>query len=224
MYEKQVERVIQACVAGAGSVAVRLSAESLFEAGGKLLLAEGAKLALRQAVAGTARGLFHAAVPAGLGELAHEGVRRLTTAAEALSGAASGAGSGATSGVALGAAEAASTSLASTGFVASRQLAMTASKQILKGAGKAAGVGLVVDGVFGGIQAASAYRKGEMTGRQAAVHVVREASTGAVATGFGVAVAAGLVAVTGGLGAPVVFAVGAGSSIGAKQLLRRLVG
>jgi hypothetical protein len=220
MYEKQVERVIQACVAGAGSVAVRLSAESLFEAGGKLLLAEGAKLALRQAVAGTARGLFHAAVPAGLGELAHEGVRRLTTAAEALSGAASGAGSG----VALGAAEAASTSLASTGFVASRQLAMTASKQILKGAGKAAGVGLVVDGVFGGIQAASAYRKGEMTGRQAAVHVVREASTGAVATGFGVAVAAGLVAVTGGLGAPVVFAVGAGSSIGAKQLLRRLVG
>jgi hypothetical protein len=220
MYEKQVERVIQACVAGAGSVAVRLSAESLFEAGGKLLLAEGAKLALRQAVAGTARGLFHAAVPAGLGELAHEGVRRLTTAAEALSGAASGAGSG----VALGAAETASTSLASTGFVASRQLAMTASKQILKGAGKAAGVGLVVDGVFGGIQAASAYRKGEMTGRQAAVHVVREASTGAVATGFGVAVAAGLVAVTGGLGAPVVFAVGAGSSIGAKQLLRRLVG
>jgi hypothetical protein len=220
MYEKQVERVIQACVAGAGSVAVRLSAESLFEAGGKLLLAEGAKLALRQAVAGTARGLFHAAVPAGLGELAHEGVRRLTTAAEVLSGAASGAGSG----VALGAAETASTSLASTGFVASRQLAMTASKQILKGAGKAAGVGLVVDGVFGGIQAASAYRKGEMTGRQAAVHVVREASTGAVATGFGVAVAAGLVAVTGGLGAPVVFAVGAGSSIGAKQLLRRLVG
>lgn len=207
MNEQKVERIFGATVAGAGAVAVKLSAEFLFEVGGRKILTESAKQTLRQAVAGTAKGMLDTALPGGLGELAHEGVRKLSMATEAL----------ATSSVPARA-------ITYVGGKASRRLALSATSNILKGATKAAGVGLVVDGVIGGIEATRAYRKGEMTKREAAAHVAKEAATGAVATGMGVAVAAGLVAVTGGLASPLVFAVGAGASMGAKRLLRRWVG
>jgi hypothetical protein len=56
-----------------------------------------------------------------------------------------------------------------------------------------------------------------MTQREAAVHVAREASTGAAATAAGTAAAALLVAVTGGIAAPAVFMVAATASLGAKM-------
>src|SRR5207247_1753203 len=91
------------------------------------------------------------------------------------------------------------------------------------GAVKAAGIGFLIDGAFGAYEGITAHRRGEMTKEQAIAHTAKEASTGAVATGVGVLLAAGFVAVTGGAAAPVVFAVGASGAIGAKQILRRLV-
>jgi hypothetical protein len=55
-----------------------------------------------------------------------------------------------------------------------------------------------------------------MTRREAARYVVREGTTGAVATAAGTAAAATLVALTGGMAAPAVFMVGAAASLGAK--------
>jgi hypothetical protein len=99
--------------------------------------------------------------------------------------------------------------------------ARAAGKQILKGAGKAAGIGLVIDGALASVEAVSAVRGGAMDRKQAVTYVATEAATGAVATGAGVLLGAGLVALTGGIAAPVVFATSALGAIGAKRLLRR---
>lgn len=61
-----------------------------------------------------------------------------------------------------------------------------------------------------------------MDTRGAATYVAKEAATGAIATGAGVLLGAGFVALTGAMAAPVVFAVGALGSIGMKKLLRRV--
>lgn len=99
--------------------------------------------------------------------------------------------------------------------------ARTAGKEVLKGAGKAAGIGLLIDGALAGVDAVSAVRNGSMDRRGAITYVAKEAATGAVSTGAGVLLGAGLVALTGGAAAPVVFAVGALGAIGTKRLLRR---
>ncbi len=99
-----------------------------------------------------------------------------------------------------------------------------AGKELLKGAGKAAGIGFLFDGAVAGFEAVVAVRNGSSDRASAVKHVAKEATTGAVATGAGVLLGAGLVALTGGVAAPVVFAVGAIGSIGAKQLLRRVIG
>ncbi len=99
--------------------------------------------------------------------------------------------------------------------------ARAAAKELLKGAGKAGGLGLVIDGAVASLEAAVAVRSGAMDRRTAAIHVAAEAATGAASTAAGVLLGAGLVALTGGIGAPVVFALGAIGAIGAKQLLRR---
>ena len=100
--------------------------------------------------------------------------------------------------------------------------ARTAGRELLKGAGKAAGVGFVIDGAVAGVEAAVAVRNGSMTQGRAMRYVAKEAVTGAVATGAGVLLGASLVALTGGMAAPVVFAVGALGAIGTKRLLRRV--
>jgi hypothetical protein len=97
-----------------------------------------------------------------------------------------------------------------------------AMKEVLRGTGKAAGIGFAIDGAVAGFEAIVAHRAGTMDGKEAARHVAKEASTGALATGAGVLVGAGLVAVTGGVAAPVVFAVSAASAIAAKRALRRV--
>jgi hypothetical protein len=101
------------------------------------------------------------------------------------------------------------------------QTVRTAGRQILRSVGAAAGAGAVIDGGWALVQAVRGVRRGSMTQREAAAHVAREATTGAVATAAGATAAVLLVALTGGVAAPAVFLVGAAASIGAKAGLDR---
>ncbi len=96
-----------------------------------------------------------------------------------------------------------------------------AGRQVLRSVGAAAGAGALLDGGWALFQAARGVRRGSMTRRQAAGHVVREASTGAAATAAGTAAAVLLIALTGGVAAPAVFLVAAATSVGAKAGLDR---
>jgi hypothetical protein len=92
-----------------------------------------------------------------------------------------------------------------------------AGRQLLRGAAAAAASGALIDGGWALIDAARRMRVGTMDRRQAAVHVAREASTGAAATAAGTAAAALLVVLTGGVAASAVFVVGAAASLGTKM-------
>ncbi len=187
---RTIAGALRAAIAGGGAVHVLRPAVALFEAGGKHLLDEGARGALRAAAEnGAEKALAFAAGPL-LGPattLAKQPLRLLGKAAR-------------------GAAPVA---------------ARVAAKEILKTAGKAAGIGLAIDGAVAGVEAVVAVRNGAMDRRSAATYVAKEAATGAVATGAGVLLGAGFVALTGGAAAPVVFAVGALGTMGTKHLLRR---
>jgi hypothetical protein len=95
--------------------------------------------------------------------------------------------------------------------------ARAAGRQVFRSVGAAAAVGALVDGGWATMQAVKGVRAGSMTQKEAVVHVAREAGTGALATAAGTATAALLVAVTGGIAAPALFAVAAVASIGAKM-------
>jgi hypothetical protein len=103
-----------------------------------------------------------------------------------------------------------------TARVVAVQGARAAGRQLLRSVGAAAGAGALIDGGWALVQAVRGVRRGRFTRREAAVHVVREAGTGAAATAAGTAAAVLLVAVTGGVAAPAVFMVGAAASLGAK--------
>lgn len=198
---------LRAAIAGGEAAKVMASSAVLFEAGGKHLLSEGAKKAVRQVaergasgaiamatgpVLESAKGLARGPLAA-LGETA---TKALVTTSRAVVHGASGAG---------------------------KQAMRLAGREVLKGAGKAAGIGFVIDGAVATVEAVIAVRNGSSDKTTAVKHVAKEATTGAVATGVGVLLGVGLVALTGGIGAPVVFAVGAIGSIGTKRLLRRIV-
>lgn len=197
MQERRYLDLIRAKIAGTQAIAVQSAAETLFKAGGKRLMAEGTRAAIREFVEHSAKATLNVFAPQAL-------VHATRAAAE-------------------GASSTAKALVAEVAPLLAKEAASSAAKEVLKGVGKGAGVGLVVDGVFGGVEAAVAYKKGEMTGKEAAVYAGKEAATGAVATGAGVALAAGVVALTGGLATPVVFVIGAGTAIGAKHGLRRLI-
>jgi len=91
-----------------------------------------------------------------------------------------------------------------------------AGRQLLRGVAASAGAGALVDGGIALVKAVRQVRRGTMTNREAAVHVAREAGTGAAATAAGTAAAALLVTLTGGVAVPAVFVVGAAASLGAK--------
>jgi hypothetical protein len=91
-----------------------------------------------------------------------------------------------------------------------------ASRHVLRSVSLAAGAGALVDGGWALVHAARCLRRGTMTRREAAIHVAREAGTGAAATAAGTAAAALLVTLTGGVAAPAVFLVGAVAAVGAK--------
>ena len=82
------------------------------------------------------------------------------------------------------------------------QTARAAGRQILRSVGAAAGAGAAIDGGWALVHAVRSVRRGSMTQREAVVHVVREATTGAAATAAGASAAVLLVALTGGVAAP----------------------
>lgn len=186
---------LRAVIAGGGAAKAIGAAGALFEAGGKLVLNESAKHTLRSAAEKGAESALALAAGPLLGAATEMAKKPVTLLA-----------SGAKSARAI-----------------APVAAKAAGKELLKGAGKAASIGLVVDGAVAGVEAIAAVRSGEMNRGDAALYVAKEAATGAVATGAGVLIGAGLVALTGGVAAPVVFAVGALGSVGTKRLLRRFV-
>lgn len=191
---RSIGDALRAVIAGGGAARVLSSSVALFEAGGKLLLDEGTRSAVRSvAERGAESALALAAGPL-LGPtslLAKKPIAMLSNAGKAAR---------------------------TIGPVVAR----SAGKELLKGAGRAAGIGLMIDGAVAGVEAAVAVHRGEMEKKEAVTYVAKEAATGAVATGAGVLLGASLVVLTGGVAAPVVFAVGALGSIGTKRLLRRL--
>jgi hypothetical protein len=190
---RSVGDAVRSVIAGGAAARVIASSVALFEAGGKLLLDEGTKSVLRGAAErGAESALAFAAGPL-LGPA--------TMLAKKPIGLLANAGKAARAAAPLA--------------------ARAAGKEILKGAGKAAGIGLAIDGAVASVEAVIAVRDGSMDRTSAVGYVATEAATGAVATGAGVLLGAGLVALTGGAAAPVVFAVGALGSIGTKRLLRR---
>ncbi|MDB4944295.1 MAG: hypothetical protein JWP97_3829 [Labilithrix sp.] len=199
---------LRAAVAGGGAAKLIATSASLFEAGGKNLLSQSAQRMVRAAAEkGAKQAILTAAGP--VLETASGLARGLESVSPASSALAFGARAVKSSGkLALGA-----------GKTAFR----VASEEVLKGAGRAAGVGFVIDGAVAGLEAVIAVRNGSTDKVSAAKYVAKEATTGAVATGAGVLLGAGLVALTGGIAAPVVFAVGAMGSLGTKRLLRRLI-
>jgi hypothetical protein len=194
---------LRAAIAGGEAARVLASSTALFEAGGKLVLSAAAKHAVREVAERGAASAIAVATGPVLGSLTTKPL--LTLSAKALGAPVASA----TRQVALG---------------VGKQALRAASKEILKGAGKAAGIGFVLDGAIATYEAVIAVRNGSSDKKTAVKHVAKEATTGAIATGTGVLLGVGLVALTGGIGAPVVFAVGALSSIGTKRLLRRVVG
>jgi hypothetical protein len=202
---------LRAALAGGEAAKLLASSAALFEAGGKHVLSEGAKRAVREvAERGATRAIAMTTGPIleSAGSLAAKPIIAMTTKA----------------GVALGVkSSAAATASSAIAKSAGKEAMRMAGKQVLKGAGKAAGIGFVLDGAFASVEAVIAVRNGSSDKKTAALHVAKEATTGAIATGAGVLLGAGLVALTGGIAAPVVFAVGALGSIGTKRLLRRVV-
>jgi hypothetical protein len=198
---------LRAALAGGEAAKLLASSAALFEAGGKHVLSEGTRRAVREvAQRGAHRAIAIATSPVleSAGELAAKPIAAL----------ASKAGLGPTAAV---------TNTQTLARRAGTQAMTMASKEILKGAGKAAGIGFVIDGAVAGYEAIIAVRNGSTDKKTAMKHVAKEATTGAIATGAGVLMGASLVALTGGIAAPVVFAVGALGAIGTKRLLRRVI-
>jgi hypothetical protein len=197
---------LRAALAGGHAAKLIASSTAFFEAGGKLVLSAGTQRAVREiAERGATRAIALATGPV-LESAAHLTSKPL---------AAVGARAGAATVVAT------ATNEMAKGI--GKQALRMAGKQVLKGAGKAAGIGFVLDGAVAGFESVIAVRNGSSDTKAAMKHVAKEATTGAIATGAGVLMGAGLVALTGGMAAPVVFAVGALGSIGTKRLLRRIV-
>jgi hypothetical protein len=189
---RKVGDALRAVIAGSGAARMIASSVALFEAGGKLVLDEGARQMLRSAAERGAESALALAAGPLIGPATAIAKKPINMLAGAVK---------------------------RTGPLVAR----TAGRELLKGAGKAAGIGLVVDGAVAGVEAAVAMKNGSMDKKEAVSYVAKEAATGAVATGAGVLIGAGLVALTGGTAAPVVFAVGALGSIGTKRILRRFV-
>jgi hypothetical protein len=202
---------LRAALAGGEAAKLVASSAALFEAGGKHVLSASTQKAVREvAQRGASRAIAMATGPVleGAAELAGKPLAALGTKAGAAMGLKSSVAATATKELAKG---------------AGKEAIRAAGREVLKGAGKAAGIGFVLDGAVAGFEAVVAVRNGSSDKKTAAKYVAKEATTGAIATGAGVLLGAGLVALTGGIAAPVVFAVGAVGSIGTKRLLRRLV-
>lgn len=184
-------------IAGQGALGVQHAAQALYEAGGKRLLHEGLQAGVQRLCTRGALDTITVLAPTLLVEGAAEAAAAaVPPGLRALT-------------VATGTAVA--------------QTARAAGTQVLRGALRSGAVGLVIDGAVGAVSGLWAYRRGTMTGKQACMHTVTEAGTGAVSTATGVALAAGVIALTGGLAAPTVLALGAGGALATKVGLTRLL-
>jgi hypothetical protein len=191
---RSVGDAIGAMIAGGRAAQLMSSSAALFEAGGRVLLDEGTRLLVRNTAQRGAEHAFSYAAGPLLGPAAAARLRRLLMAAGGVASAA-------------------------------RPLAVrAAATEVLKGAGRAGGLGFVIGGAIATLDAVVAVRDGAMDRRAAATHVVREAATGGASTGVGVLLGVSVVALTGGVAAPVVFAVGAFGAMGAKRMLRHMSG
>jgi hypothetical protein len=202
---------LRAALAGGEAAKLLASSITLFEAGGRHVLSASTQKAVRAvAERGATRAIALATGPVfqGAAGLVSKPLTSLGSKAGAVMGLESTVAATATRELAKG---------------AGKQAMRMAGKAVLRGAGKAAGIGFVLDGAVASFEAVVAVRNGSSDRKTAVKHVMKEATTGAIATGAGVLLGAGLVALTGGIAAPVIFAVGAVGSMGTKQLLRRIV-
>lgn len=186
-------------IAGQAALGVQQAAQVLHDAGGKRVLGDALQTAVRRVCTRSAVDTVALLAPGLL----------LDGAAGALAG---------TSAVPAGL----RSFIAPAGVVVG-QTARAAAGQVLRGALRAGGVGMAIDGAIGAVVGLRAFRRGTMTGKQACVHTAVEAGTGAVSTATGVALAAGIIALTGGLAAPTVMAIGAGGALATKLGLGRLL-
>jgi len=194
MTDLQSQRnLIMGTIAAQAALGTQAAAQALYEAGGKDLLAGAVQHAVRRACTRSAVDVVNVLAPT----LLLDGVVGATAVPPALRQLT------------------ASTVAAGT--------ARAAGGQVLRGAARVGGVGLLIDGAFGAFTGLRAYRRGTMTGKQAALHTVTEAGTGAVSSATGVALAAGVIALTGALAAPAVMAIGAGGALMTKLGLGRLL-
>jgi hypothetical protein len=188
--------LVMGAIAGQGALGVQHAAQALYDAGGKRLLAtslqEGVRRACTRGAVDTVTVLAPTLLIDGAAEAAASAVPPMLRALTVSASAVTG------------------------------QTARAAGAQVLRGAMRSGGVGLVIDGAIGAVTSALAYRRGTMTGKQACVHTAIEAGTGAVSTATGVALAAGVIALTGTLAAPTVLAIGAGGALATKLGLVRL--
>lgn len=188
-------RTLRAAIAGGEAAKLLQASVSLFHAGGRKVLSESAQGVVRKAAELSASRALSAAATPFFGPVAALGVKPMAQVVTRDAALAVG-----------------------------KSAARVAAKEVIRGVGKASGIGAMVDGAVAGLEAAVAMREGTADKTSAAIHVATEAATGAVATGAGVLLGVGLVALTGGVAAPVVFAVGAVGSIGSKKLLRKVLG
>lgn len=187
--------LVMGAIAGQGALGVQHAAQALYEAGGKRLLGQSLQAGVQKICTRGALDTITVLAPTLLVEAEAVAVA-VPSSLRALT-------------VATGSAAA--------------HTARAAGAQVLRGALRAGGVGLVIDGALGAVSGLWAYRRGAMTGKQVCMHTVTEAGTGAVSTATGVALAAGVIALTGVLAAPTVLAIGAGGALATKLGLTRLL-
>ncbi len=190
---RSVGDAIGAMIAGGSAARVMSSSAALFDAGGRALLDERTRTLVRTTAQRGADRAFGSAAAPLLGPA--------TTAR--------------LPGMVAEAVDVAS---------ATRPLAvLAAAKEVLKGAGRAGGFGFAIDGALATLEAVSAVRDGSMDRKGAALHIARKGVAGGASTGAGVLLGVSVVALTGRVAAPVVFAVAAFGAMSAKRLLRRLM-
>lgn len=189
-----------AFVAGREAVARQGAALALYEAGGKRLLSDSARETLREGLDRGVRSMLGSSIVDLFVDAGVRSAKRL-------------AGSAGTDLVQAGGAALAK---------GARGTALTATRSIGAGMGRAAGAALVIDGAVGAVDAVRKLRRGEIGRRQALGHVCRCAAKGAVASAAGVGLGAAAVVLTGGLAAPVVFGVGFLGTLGVRASLDAL--
>jgi hypothetical protein len=194
--------LVMGAIAGQGALGVQHAAQALYEAGGKRLLGESLQAGVQRICTRGALDTITVLAPTLLVE---------------------GAASAAAASAAASAIPPGLRALTVATGTAAVHTARAAGAQVLRGALRAGGVGLVIDGALGAVSGLWAYRRGSMTGKQVCMHTVTEAGTGAVSTATGVALAAGVIALTGALAAPTVLAIGAGGALATKLGLTRLL-